>query len=206
MRKKTKNRYVWRLDFSLLDKNHDGSEIGREIKKHTGLYKAVLLIGVICACIVFLTPVVLFIYHADLTYIIISGMVALFTSFIYGKIFFTPKISKSVLESIEDEIHVNSESMKEFDAIFTEDALIVFQGIMVYRIPYHEISGIRVRRYRYNAGGTKVWYKLCDGSRIETVYYGVRTKSHFFDVFWEQLLKYNPDIRIDDPLRHSKVF
>lgn len=209
MKKRIRNQYVWRLDFSLLEQNHDDSEIGREIKKHIGLYKAVLLIGVFCGCFLNLMPIAMFIYHADLAYIIIFGMLVLLTDLLCGKIIRSPKISRDVLENIENEINVKSERMKEFDAIFTENALIVLQGIMVYRIPYHEISRIRIERYSRRAGGTRVYYKLCDGSQVETIYYGSTLQFYAtynetsYDLLWEKLLEYNPDIRIEDPLWHG---
>lgn len=196
MRKR--NRYVWRLDFSLLEKDNYKSEIGKEMKKNIGIYKVSLLMGVLCGLLILIITG-LFIYNsADLTYIIIFGIVALLICPMYCRFIKTPKITMGDLEKIENEMNVKSEAMKEFDAIFTENSLIVLQGIMVYRIPYNEISRIRIKRRTNRAGGTSVQYRTCDGSQVETVYYCYRLKP--FDTLWEQLLKYNPNIFVEDSL------
>lgn len=192
-----KNRYAWRLDFSLLGEDNYNSEIGKEIKKNSGAYKVCLWFLAFGVIILALAPIVLLICHANLTYIIISGFIAFLMCLMYSKIM-KAKISRSELEKIEDELKVQSYVMKEYDAILTENTLIVLQGVMIYRIPYHEISKIRVRWGSIRTGGTQVCYTTRDGSQVEITYYVCHTSHILFDALWEQLLKYNSNIMIDD--------
>lgn len=207
-----RNRYIWRLDFSLLGEDNYNSEIGREIKKEIGLYKACLRIGVFCGIFLTFVPLGVSIYYADLTFFILSVSFAFVMCVVFRKVVKAPKISGSELKKIEDELKVQSDEMKEYDAILTENTLIVLQGIMIYRIPYYEISKIRVKWYPMRTGMTYVCYTTRDGSQIETIHQGYNSlKSYYtdhhipFDPLWEQLLKYNPNIIIEDSKRGSAV-
>ena len=192
-----RNRYVWRLDLSLLGEDDHNSEIGRKVKNHIVFYKIWLWIGKFCFGVVFLTSIALFVGQADLIYISLSGITALLLGLIYCKLLTTPKITGNDIKKLEDELNRKSDRIDDFNVIFTENNLIVQQGIMVYRIPYLEIIRIRVRRRRRRAEGNHVQYSLCDGTKVEIVYYGDRLQS--FEPLWEQLLKYNPNIMIEDP-------
>lgn len=191
-----RNRYVWRLDLSLLGEENYNSEIGREVREHMGFYKACTWIGMLGLGVLFLVPIVFWIVYAELTYIIIFGIFLLLLGLMSGKLLIAPKLTREDIKKIEEELTEKSDRLDAFNAIFTENTLIVQQGIMIYTIPYLEINGIRVRRYSIRAGGNRVKYSLCDGTKVETVYYDNTKQS--FSPLWEQLLKYNPDIMIKD--------
>lgn len=87
---------------------------------------------------------------------------------------------------------MKSDSLEEFNAIFTENAVIFQQGILVYRIPYLEIVRIKIHSYRGNVSGR---YRLCDGSHVLIIHGGnILIKSA--DPLCERLLKYNSNIII----------
>lgn len=194
-----RNRYVWRLDLSLLGEENYNSEIGREVKKHLLSYKTWLLIAKFCLGGMILTPIVLFICHAEIIYIELSGITALVLTWLYGKLLIIPKITENDIKILEDELNRKSDRMDDFNAIFTENTLIVQRGLMVYRIPFNEIMQIKVQTRRGKGDGHHVRYRLCDGTNIEIMYYENSSQSFLqsFKLFREQLLKYNPNIVIE---------
>lgn len=204
MKQKKQNRYVWRWDFSLREPNHSNSEVGRELRKHRILYKGMLWLGVFSWCVVILFFIGLLICHANLTYIELSGIFALVTSIICGKIIKIPKLTESEIKKIEDEINTTSDRIEKLDAIFTENTLIIQQGILIFRLPYLEIAKIQIKKYV--RGRNNIQYRMCDGTKIQTINNNLGL---YFDedppfvTLSKQLLKYNPNIMIKekDPYR-----
>lgn len=200
MKQKKRNRYVWRLDFSLLGEDNYNSEIGREVRKHPLLWKIALGIGISGCGLFIILFIVLLLYHANLTYIELSGITALILSLMWGTIFKIPKITESDVKKIEDEMNMESGRIEELDVLFTENALIMQRGILVYRIPYLEIAGIRARHLRGKMAPRRVQYRLRDGRKIGIDYIGLGMYPFDkppFAALWEQLLKYNPKIMIE---------
>lgn len=201
MKRKKRNRYVWRWDFSLREPNHYNSEIGRELRKHRIVYKSMLWIGAFSWCVVILFFIGLLICRANLIYIELSGIAVLITGIICGKIIKIPKLTKSEIKKLEDEINTTSDRIEKLDVILTENTLVIQSGILIFRLPYLEIAKIRIRRYKDREHGTRIQYRLCDGTKIETIYHGLGSYSVDgppFVTLWEQLLKYNPNIVIEN--------
>lgn len=98
--KERKNRYVWRWDFSLPETDNENSEIGREVRKHIGFYKAGwLLIGGSCLGVLLLMSIVLLICHAELIYIRILGFAVFLLGLMYVKVLKIPKITVSDIKN-----------------------------------------------------------------------------------------------------------
>lgn len=201
IKQKKENKYVWRLDFSLLEETNHNSEIGREVRKHRILYKSMLLIGGFGWWLLFLTVILLFIYHADLIYIGLAGIAVLITGLLFGRVFTIPKMSRSDMKKLEDEVNLAADRIETLDVFFAESTMIIQQGILVFRIPYLEIADIRVKLHANRQGGIRVRYRLRDGAKIETVYYGLGiflSNNSPFELLWERLKEYNPNIIIED--------